>query len=106
MADWARKVLTPGARLIQRVLPKDAPRGETPRDVRPKDSADAAFEPAAPVTFSLANGIKVQFGQIEGRGCARTETYCPGDGFECSTTCVDEYTEFVEQANWFFNNCN
>jgi hypothetical protein len=51
-------------------------------------------------------GIKVQFGQIEGRGCARTETYCPGDGFECQTSCVDEYTEFVERANWYFDSCN
>ncbi|HUS27106.1 MAG TPA: hypothetical protein VMZ53_01305 [Kofleriaceae bacterium] len=50
-------------------------------------------------------GIKVQAGRIEGRGCARTETYCPGDGFDCQTSCVDEYTEFVESANWYFNNC-
>jgi hypothetical protein len=50
-------------------------------------------------------GIKVQFGRIEGRGCAQTETYCPGDGFECSTSCVDEYTEYVETANWYFNDC-
>ncbi len=51
------------------------------------------------------SGIKVQFGRIEGRGCAQTETYCPGDGFECSTSCVDEYTEFVETANWYFDDC-
>jgi hypothetical protein len=51
-------------------------------------------------------GIKVQFARIEGRGCAQTETYCPGDGFECQTSCVDEYTEMVEQANWYFNDCN
>ena len=51
------------------------------------------------------SGIKIQFGQIEGRGCAQTETYCPGDGFPCQTSCVDEYTEFVERANWYFNNC-
>ncbi|MBC7771355.1 MAG: insulinase family protein [Pyrinomonadaceae bacterium] len=61
VADWAGKILTPGARLIQRILPKDAPRSETPRDARPRDSADAAFEPEAPVGFTLANGVKVQF---------------------------------------------
>lgn len=56
--------------------------------------------------FRDGSSIKVQFGQIEGRGCARTEMYCPGDGFECQTSCVDEYTEFVEKANWYFNDCN
>jgi hypothetical protein len=56
--------------------------------------------------FRDGPGIKLQFGQIEGRGCAQTETYCPGDGFDCSTYCVDEYTEFVEKANWYFNDCN
>ncbi len=55
--------------------------------------------------FRDGDGINVQFGQIEGRGCARTETYCPGDGFECSTSCVDEYTEYVEKASWYFNDC-
>jgi hypothetical protein len=55
--------------------------------------------------FRDAAGIKVQAGQVEGRGCAQTETYCPGDGFDCQTSCVDEYTEFVEKANWYFNDC-
>lgn len=52
------------------------------------------------------SGIKIQFGQIEGRGCAQTQTYCPGDGFDCQTSCVDEYTEYVEKANWYFNDCH
>lgn len=59
--DWAKKVLTPNARLIQRVLPKEMERAATPRDQRPKDSAPASFEPQAPEAFTLANGVKVQF---------------------------------------------
>jgi hypothetical protein len=51
-------------------------------------------------------GIKVQFGVIEKRGCAITKTSCPGDGFPCTTACVEHYTEFVESANWYFNNCH
>jgi hypothetical protein len=46
------------------------------------------------------NGIRVQFGSIELRGCAEPSTY-----FDCYTTCSQDYTEFVEHANWYFNDC-
>ncbi|MGE3108134.1 MAG: M16 family metallopeptidase [Phycisphaerales bacterium] len=59
--EWARKVLTPGARLIQRVLPKEAPRSANPRDQRPKDLPPASFEPPPPEMFTLSNGVKVEF---------------------------------------------
>lgn len=59
--DWATKILTPNARVIQRVIPKESERDATPRDERPKDLAPATFDPPPPETFSLSNGVKVQF---------------------------------------------
>jgi hypothetical protein len=50
-------------------------------------------------------GIKVQFGSIEKRGCARFESSYVGDGFGTVTSCVADYSEFVEKANWYFDSC-
>ncbi len=50
-------------------------------------------------------GIKVQFGTIEKRGCAKSETSYVGDGFGWVTSCVADYSEYVEKANWYFNDC-
>jgi hypothetical protein len=50
-------------------------------------------------------GIIIQYGSIEKRGCAKETTYCPGDGFPCSTYCEIDYTEYVEKANWRFRDC-
>ncbi|GJQ30567.1 MAG: peptidase M16 [Phycisphaerae bacterium] len=57
---WARRTLTPDSRLIMRVLPDQPAREATPRDQRPTDLAPAAFNPPAPTTFTLANGVAVQ----------------------------------------------
>ncbi|MBX3234455.1 MAG: hypothetical protein KIT84_11600 [Labilithrix sp.] len=50
-------------------------------------------------------GIKVQFGSIEKRGCAQFESYYVGDGFGTVTSCVSDYSELVEKANWYFDSC-
>jgi hypothetical protein len=55
--------------------------------------------------FRDGDGIKVQAGHIDIVGCARTETYCPGDGYPCQDSCVDNYTQFTETANWYFASC-
>lgn len=56
--------------------------------------------------FRDHGGIKVQAGQIQNTWCGATDTYCPGDGYDCQTYCTEQHTEFVEKANWFFNDCN
>lgn len=58
--SWAGKVLTPGARLIQYVLPEEVDRSTNPRDQRPKDFAKSSFTPPTPQTFTLDNGLHVQ----------------------------------------------
>lgn len=50
-------------------------------------------------------GIKVQFGTIEKRGCAQTQTTYIGDGFGWVTECAADYSAFVEKANWYFRDC-
>lgn len=50
-------------------------------------------------------GIRVQFGTIEKRGCAKSETYDVGDGFGTQTSCVADYSAYVETANWYFDDC-
>jgi len=57
--DWAAKVLTPDARLIMRVLPESQAAELAGRDERPAPAAGRAFEPTAPSTFTLSNGVKV-----------------------------------------------
>lgn len=57
---WAREVLTPNARLIQRVLPEEPVRPESgPREKRPADFASTNFVPPLPQTIKLANGMPV-----------------------------------------------
>jgi zinc protease len=57
--DWDRRVLSPDARLIMRVLPEEPERAQTARDQRPQDLPPTTFTPHAPESFSLSNGIKV-----------------------------------------------
>jgi zinc protease len=59
--DWASRVLTPGARLIMRVLPEAPEHGQSARDQRPQDFAPKDFAPPPPETFALKNGLKVMF---------------------------------------------
>jgi len=59
--DWARRILTPEARVIQWVLPKQPEREADPRDVRPTDLPPASFQPQTPETFTLSNGVNVMF---------------------------------------------
>jgi len=55
----ARAVLTQDSRLIMRVLPAEPERDATPRDQRPADLAAGTFNPPAPETFTLPNGMPV-----------------------------------------------
>jgi len=55
--------------------------------------------------FRDSGGIKVQSGSIDNTWCGATATYCPGDGYPCSTYCSEQHTEFHEKANWFFDSC-
>jgi zinc protease len=57
---WTKAVLTPGARLIQRVLPEEPERVAGPRDARPGNLATGVFTPPAPEEFTLSNGLSVQ----------------------------------------------
>lgn len=57
--DWARKVLTPNARLIMRVLPEEENTASL-RDTRPEGTAGKEFGPAPPETFKLSNGVEVR----------------------------------------------
>lgn len=56
----ARRVLTPDARVIYRVLPEQPKRAPSARDARPADLPQKAFRPTLPVRFTLANGIPVE----------------------------------------------
>jgi predicted Zn-dependent peptidase len=56
--DWARRVLTPAARLIMRVLPEES--AESPRDRAPEALATKEFSPQMPESFTLSNGIEVR----------------------------------------------
>jgi hypothetical protein len=55
--------------------------------------------------FRDGKGIKVQAAYINNTWCGATDTYCPGDGFDCQTYCTEQHREFVEKANWYFNDC-
>lgn len=61
--DAARKTLDPNARLIMRVLPESEPaaEGQNPRDGQPKLDPEVAFTPPTPSTFTLSNGLKVEY---------------------------------------------
>jgi len=60
LTSWARKVLTPNARLILRVLPAGDPVEDNPRETAPTMADAGAFAPQMPETFKLSNGIEVQ----------------------------------------------
>jgi zinc protease len=57
--SWAKRVLTPDARVIIRVLPETPQRTASPRDTRPGPAASPEFKPPTPESFKLANGIPV-----------------------------------------------
>lgn len=57
---WAQTLLTPRARLIQRVLPEQPELGPSARDARPPAGPTPAFQTPAPESFTLSNGIPVQ----------------------------------------------
>ena len=60
--DWARRVLTPDARLVMRVLP-EAENTASAREERPGSAAEKRFEPQEPTSFKLSNGIEVRHWQ-------------------------------------------
>ena len=57
--QWSATVLTPGARVITRVLPEVPQRAESPRDARPHDATSTPFSVPTPATFALPNGLNV-----------------------------------------------
>ncbi|MBI5865937.1 MAG: insulinase family protein [Planctomycetes bacterium] len=57
--NWARQILTPGARAIVRVLPQEPQRPETPRDKRPDALAQKPFVLPPAEAFTLSNGLPV-----------------------------------------------
>lgn len=59
VAEWGRKVLTPEARLVMRVIPEIKTPEVNPRDARPTAEAAPKFNPLLPETFKLGNGITV-----------------------------------------------
>jgi predicted Zn-dependent peptidase len=64
--SWARRVLTPDARLIMRVLPNEPPvEAVSAREMRPEDFSPKPFDPASPRTFTLSSGIPVMLWQRE-----------------------------------------
>lgn len=60
VTSWARKVLTPDARLIMRVLPAGEPVEGDPRAEQPPLANAGDFKPQMPEMFKLSNGIEVQ----------------------------------------------
>jgi len=56
---WAKKVLTPDARFILRVLPELKMPEHNPRDERPALVAKDSYSPPEPTIFRLSNGITV-----------------------------------------------
>ncbi|MCO6438934.1 MAG: insulinase family protein [Phycisphaerae bacterium] len=56
---WARKVLTPDARLILRVVPELETPEVNPRDTQPSVAEGEHFDVPLPVEFKLSNGIPV-----------------------------------------------
>ncbi len=56
---WAKKVLTPDARLVLRVIPEIEIPEANPRDERPGLADAAGFAPPLPESFQLKNGVTV-----------------------------------------------
>jgi predicted Zn-dependent peptidase len=61
--DAARKTLDPDARLIMRVLPEGEAEenAQNPRDGQPPTGTEKAFTPPTARTFTLSNGLKVEY---------------------------------------------
>lgn len=60
VTSWARKTLTPDARLIMRVLPAGEAIEGDPREQQPGLADAGEFKPQMPETFKLSNGIEVK----------------------------------------------
>lgn len=60
VSDWSRKVFTPDARLIMRVLPESQGQMLEGRDEEPALGTTGKFVPEAPLKFTLSNGIEVR----------------------------------------------
>ncbi|HPF37756.1 MAG TPA: pitrilysin family protein [Phycisphaerae bacterium] len=58
--EWSKRVLTPNARLIMRVLPESEAASLAGRDERPSLGAAGKFTPEEPERFTLSNGIEVR----------------------------------------------
>lgn len=58
--DWSRKVFTPNARLILRVLPENPTPPENPRDIAPAAWSESEFTLPEPAVFRLSNGVEVR----------------------------------------------
>ncbi len=58
---WLSETLNPSARAIVRVYPENPQRPDSPRDKQPVELAAKAFTPPPPQTFTLSNGIPVEF---------------------------------------------
>jgi predicted Zn-dependent peptidase len=57
--SWAARTITPGARVIVRVLPEQPERGPSARDQRPAPADAGSFALPRPETATLPNGLKV-----------------------------------------------
>ncbi|RYG48577.1 insulinase family protein [bacterium] len=53
--------LDPGKRLILRVVPQDEAQATNPRDIQPALEAPNAYRPPLPTTFTLSNGVRVDY---------------------------------------------
>lgn len=56
---WSKEVLTPGGRVIMRVLPEAPERAVSARDTQPKPMAAGPFKLQSPESFKLNNDIPV-----------------------------------------------
>ncbi|MBI3834634.1 MAG: insulinase family protein, partial [Planctomycetes bacterium] len=63
VTKWSKQVITPGARVVMRVMPEAPERDQTPRDKEPDSLATRPFTPPKPETFKLAGGIPVMLWQ-------------------------------------------
>jgi zinc protease len=57
--EWATKTLTPGQRVIVRVLPEEPQREPSARDARPADSTEGTFSLPPVESFTTGDGLKV-----------------------------------------------
>lgn len=56
---WSRKVLTPDARLVLRIIPELEKPESNPRDEKPEIADGRSFDVPMPVEFKLSNGVAV-----------------------------------------------